>query len=371
MTPKESRQKGKKLHLSRKIGAIFLILFTILVLLVFFCYYWQKVTNREKLASFLPAESTVAFLEFNLSSGRMDAQELLKLAGENVQLAQVIDSANALIPSQDIFHKWYNGKGGLAIISTPNGRDFQPVVFFGRKDDTSTAGWVKSLTLDPKTDAVLDEDYYGQKLISYKSGQSLHMLWTNDYLIVADNQQVLEIIAQTVAEQTASLRSKPDFNQLSGALPEQNLGFLYLNRSKLLEGLTKNDQFLPGRMALFKLYFPFLNMLSSEAITFRLQNEQGDNPFLEMQHLSLYNDTKKGGTAGIFPFSDVDYFYSGRLEKLLPGGSIVHAGGANLLDQRNKMQAYFKESAGINDLLFSGLVSSYRTLLALPQRKPI
>lgn len=369
MATREPHSKGKKLHLSRKIGAIFLILFTLLVLLIFCCYYWQKITNREKLAAFLPADSTVAFLEFNLSGSRPDAQELLQLVENNPLINQFIDSTTALVPNQDVFQKWYNGKGGLAILTIANQQSFQPVIFLGRKDDAYTADWIKSLMLDPNSDAVLDENYYGQKLISYKSGQSLHLLWTNDYLAIADNQQVLESIAQTAAHQQDSLRSQPDYNQLSAALPEQNLGFMYLNRSKLLEVLTKNDQFLSGRLSLFKLYFPFLNMLSTEAVTFRLESPQGQNPFLEMQHLSLYNKEKGNGAGGPFPFTEVDYFYSGQLEKLLPQGAIVQAGGVNLLDQRNKMQAYFQDSSGLNDLLFSGLLSSFQNLLSSSREK--
>lgn len=367
MTTRETAPKGKKRRTGRRIGALLALLLALLILMVYFCFYWQKLNNREKLASFLPAERTIGFLEYNLGPGREDTQKMYELAGQNPLFAKQISEIKTLIPAGELFYQWYSGKGGLAVLTTPNGQGYTPVLFLGRRDDAALKAWIDDLRLDSRIDTLRDEQYLGQTLISFQNGQIFNLLWTRDYLVVADNREALEQIAGTVAGKQPALRGQPDYNQLSSALPEQNIGFVYLNRSRLLAMLSKNSEFLSGRLAMFQLYFPFLNMFASEAASIRLENGDGRPVHLEIKHLSLFNRIyRNDARAGQFPFDEVDYSYSGRLERYLPANVVFRAGGANLLDQRNKMQVYFQDSSGLNDLIFAGTLKELEDALSSP-----
>jgi hypothetical protein len=365
MTTRETSPKGKKGQTGLKIGVLLTLLLTLLVLMVYFCFYWQKLNNREKLASFLPAERTIAFLEYNLSPGRADSQKLLELAGQNELLAGQLAELESMVPSAALFRQWYSGKGGLGLLASADGHNYTPVLFLGRRDDAALQAWIEGLKLDPHLDSVREDQYLGQKLISFENGQLFYLLWTQDFLIVADDRETLELIARTVSGREPSLRSQPDYNQLSSALPEQNIGFLYLNRSRALEMFSKNTRFLSNRLSVFQLYFPFLNIFSSEAASIRLENGDGRPAYLEIKHLALYNrNYTPGSQLGEFPFHEVEYGYSGRLESYLPDNLILMAGGANLLDQRNKLQAYFQNSGGLNQLLFAGAMQKVEDILS-------
>ncbi len=362
MTSKKKRPSKPQSQVSKRLAGVFIVVIALLVIVVFGKYYFEKTVNREKLAGYLPADRTVAILEFNLSSEREDAQELLQLALKNPVISQSTEILESIIPNKSDFNKWYSNRGGIAVLSSANEQDFKPVVFLGKSNQDSAADWISSLALKPENDLIMDEQFYGQKLISYQSGQNIQILWTDDFLIFSEQREPLEAIAQTLAGNKNSLRTMPVYNQIASALPEQNLGFIYLNRSKLLEVLNKNQEFLAGRLAIFKLYFPFLNIFSEEGMAIQLKHDAKQNPILTAEHLSLFN----AANANQPLTKDIEYFYDGKLEKILPGDISFYAGGSNLLDQKNRLQSYLQSSAGANGIIFEGLINALEDNLSNP-----
>ncbi len=360
MSKTEGSNKAKNKHIFSRLGGLAIMLGVAVILVIFGYFYLQKVTQREKMAGFLPADRTVAMIEFNLENNREDVRTLQGALQQNAYIKMASASLSSLVPNPQQFEKWYSGRGGLAVISTPNGQDFSTALFLAVSDAGQVGEWLNSMLLDPKADAVLDEDYFGQKLISFKRGQTVQILWAKDYLIFSEDRELLENVAQTVAGRQLALRSLPVYNQIFSALPEQNIGFIYLDRSKLLSVLSKNDRFLSGRMAVFKLYFPFLNLLGSEGIAVRLERDDQNNPVLLAKHLSMFNQSVLPDQA----LFETSYFYSGKLEKLLPGEHLLLAGGVNLLDQKNKLYSYLNNGSSINDLLMGGMESSLSDALS-------
>jgi hypothetical protein len=329
------------------------------VIIIFGYFYISKVDQREKLAAFLPADRTVGLLEYNLDQNRQDAREFQKLALQNPVLKNISDWLNFLVPSPELFQKWYSGRGGVAVLTSPNGQDLRGVLFLGISDPGQVEQWFNALLLDKTYDAYLDEDYFGQKMIGFRKSQSVQILWTKNYLAFSDDREILEQLAQTVAGKQLSLAALPAYHQIYSALPEQNLGFLYLDRSRLLQVLGKSDRFLTGRLALFKLYFPFLNLMDREGMALRLEHDQQGQPVATIRHLALFNRS-------LLPdqnLFETSYFYDSHLEKLLPASTLLLAGGDNLLDQKNKLQSYMSGSSTINDLLMGGVESSLGDLL--------
>jgi hypothetical protein len=365
MTKQTNQSHKKNRQISQRFTGLLIIFGALTVLAVFGLFYWQKISSREKLAMMLPADQTVAFLEFNLDPTAAETQELQKLLAQNPDLQANYDNLLSLIPHQQLFWAWFNGRGGLAVLSNQQGQGLETVIFLQKSSQEKTLDWINELVLDPQNDAILDEDYYGQKLLSFRSGQTYNLMLTSEYLIIAENRDNLKLIAETIGGHQKRLRQLPIYNQLISALPDQNIFFLYLNRDKVLQVLSHNSQFLSGRIAFFKLYFPFLQLFSVEALAVKLEHNAEQKPVLVGQHLSLFNQSK---LADLDLFA-TDYFYDGQLEHLLPEGTFFSAGGANLLDQKNKLQAYFKNNSTIYDLLFTGVISNLQDGLESPGTK--
>ena len=365
MTKNTSHHHPLKIKINQRLSGLLAIVGVGLVLTIFSIFYWQKITAGEKLAKLLPADRTLAFLEFNLDPSRTETVELQKLLAQNPLVQGQFNYLMSLAPHGDLFWQWFSGRGGVAILSNAQGQALENVLFLQKTNQEKTLNWINELVLDPKNDVVLDEDYYGQKLLSFRSGQTYNLMLTSDYLVLAENRDNLKLIAETIAGKHSRLRELPAYNQLISALPDQNVFFLYLNRDKILSVLGRDSQFLAGRLAQFKLYFPFLQLFSTEAIAVKLERNDQNQPILAAKHLSLFNQSK-------FPSPNLfatDYSYQGNLEYLLPEGAFFQAGGVNLLDQKNKLQAYFKNNSTVYDLLFSGVISSLRDTLQSPGKK--
>lgn len=365
MTKNTSHLPLQKIKINQRLTGLLALVGVLLVLAIFSIFYWQKITAGEKLAKLLPADRTLAFLEFNLDPSRSETAELQKLLAQNPVVQAQFNYLISLAPHGDLFWQWFNGRGGVALLSNIQGQRIENVLFLQKTNQEKTLNWINELVLDPKNDVVLDEDYYGQKLISFRSGQTYNLMLTSDYLVLAENRDNLKLIAETIAGNHPRLREIPAYNQLISALPDQNILFLYLDRDKILSVLGRDNQFLAGRLANLKLYFPFLQLFSIEAIAIKLDHNQENKPVLSAKHLALFNQSK-------FPSPNLfatDYSYQGKLEYLLPEGAFFQAGGVNLLDQKNKLQAYFKNNSTVYDLLFSGAISGLRDTLQSPGKK--
>jgi|GEM_PF-4542970 len=365
MTKNTSHHHPLKVKINQRLGGLLAIVGVGLVLTIFSIFYWQKITAGEKLAKLLPADRTLAFLEFNLDPSRTETVELQKLLAQNPLVQGQFNYLMSLAPHGDLFWQWFSGRGGVAILSNAQGQALENVLFLQKTNQEKTLNWINELVLDPKNDVVLDEDYYGQKLLSFRSGQTYNLMLTSDYLVLAENRDNLKLIAETISGNHLRLHQVPSYNQLISALPDQNILFLYLDRDKILSILSHNSQFLSGRLAQLKLYFPFLQLFSTEAIAMKLEYNDQNKPILVAKHLSLFNQSK-------FPSPNLfatDYSYQGNLEYLLPEGAFFKAGGVNLLDQKNKLQAYFHNNSTVYDLLFSGVISGLRDNLQSPGKK--
>lgn len=357
-----SHHHPKNRQLGRRFYGLMIIFAALAVLIIFAVFFNQKVSQREKLAASLPSDHTVAFLEYNFDPSRSDTKELQNLAAQNTLAQGALDFFNAVIPSPEQFYQWYGNRGGLALLQNQNGHGMSIALFLQVTNRDQAIAWLNQLVLDPKNDALIDEDYLGQKLISFRSGQTYNILLTGDFLIISENIDNLKMIADTVYGNRPALRNRSDYNKLISALPDQNPFFLFLDRGKLLDELGRSELFLAGHLSSYKLYFPFLNLVSTEGIAVNLTHTSDQKPQLTAQHLALFNPA----TLPTPDFFATDYSYDGNLEKFLPPGTFLTAGGVNLLDQKNKLSAYFKNRSSIYELLFSGMLSQLKDTVQNP-----
>lgn len=319
-------------------------------------FFTHKIQNRVELPKYLPEKETIGFIEFNLNQNTQDKTALKTLISQNLYTSSFVENILSMIPDINSFNNWFAQKGGLAFLNNSEKHQLNFLLFLKYNNKDLVLNWLNNLRLDSDTDLLLSEDYLGQKLYSFKSGLTYQILLTNNYLVVSDDLSQLKLIARTAENKEQSLWKNKDFSDILSAINDQDLAFIYVNRLKLLDNLSKNNLFLAQKLDLFKLYLPFLSIYSADSYSVQFQRE---NNKLIIESLSKFNIDN-------FPTKDLfatDYFYQGILEKYLPENTLAQFGGINLLDQKNKLQAYFSNKSTVYDLFFAGVLNNLKSFL--------
>lgn len=319
------------------------------ILLVAGQFLWEKFQNREEIARLLPLDQTVGFLELNYDSSNPANQQLLSKFSSQLEIAK------SFIPSVDLAEKMWTGKAGIAFLQSVNGQQLSPVILVKFNDYTKVQDWLVSMQIDSKQDPIVEDQLYGQKLISFKKGQQFNLLISGNFLVFAEQKQTLAEIAKTASGNSVNLYQSPKYNQIYSALPQQNLAFIYLDSTKLWQSLNKLPNFLDKRLAEFQLFYPFLKLFSSEALAINAEIENQKLILLAKQ-LSSFEKNELPAP----DFFQTDYFYKGNLDKFLSENSLFNFRGVNLLDQKNKLEAYFQSKSELENLLFSGSLEQLR-----------
>ncbi len=355
--------KKKSFNWRHRAAGVGIILIALIVIGVFGAFLWQKVFFREQIARFLPYDHTIGFVEFNFDPSRPDAATLHDLVSKNAYLKDI--GWAGLIPLNDLFWKWYGGRGGVALISSSNGQSISPVLLLKVQDEENLRTWLKSMQINPNLEQLIEQDYYGQKLISLHSGPTLSGLLSDGYFAIAENQELLKAVAEAKAGHTVALAGHPDYGQVYSALPQQNLAFAYFNLAQTLETLSHTPAYLSRNLSNFQLYFPFLHLFKSYGIALYLDQDEQKQPVLIAKELILFGD-KPISAPNLF---QINYSFDGSLISILPsaqewgGYQLASFGGANLLDQKNQLQTFLQNRNYIYDLLFSGALSQIRDTL--------
>ncbi len=319
-------------------------------------FFTHKIQNRVELPKYLPEKDTIGFIEFNLNQNIQDQTALKTLISQNFYTSTFLQNILSLIPDIDSFNNWFAQKGGLAFLNNNTKHQLNFALFLKYNNKDLVLNWLDNLRLDSDTDLLLSEDYLGQKLYSFKKGLAYQILLTKNYLVISDDLNQLKLIARTIENQEKSLWKNKDFSDILSAMNDQDLAFIYVNRLKLLDNLSKNNLFLAQKLDLFKLYLPFLSIYSADSYSVQFQRQ---NNKLIIESLSKFNIDN-------FPTKDffaTDYFYQGILEKYLPENTLAQFGGINLLDQKNKLQAYFSNKSTVYDLFFTGVLNNLKSFL--------
>lgn len=355
--------KKKNFNWRHRAAGIGIVLIALIVIGVFGTFLWQKVFFREQIARFLPYDHTIGFLEFNFDPSRPEAETLHDLIAKNPLLKD--QKFSDLIPQGDLFWKWYGGRGGVALISSSNGQSISPVLFLKVQDEANLRTWLKSMQINPNLEQLVEQDYYGQKLISLHSGPTFNGLLSDGYFAIAENQELLKAVAEAKAGHTVALAGHPEYGQVYSALPQQNLAFAYFNLAQTLETLSHTPAYLSRNLSNFQLYFPFLHLFKSYGIALYLDQDEQKQPLLIAKELILFGD-KPVSAPNLF---QINYSFDGSLLGLMPsaqewgGYQLASFGGANLLDQKNQLQTFLQNRSYIYDLLFSGALSQMRDTL--------
>ena len=355
--------KKKSFNWRHRAAGLGIVLIALIVIGVFGTFLWQKVFFREQIARFLPYDHTIGFVEFNFDPSRPEADTLSQLASKNPLFKDF--KPLALIPQNELFWKWYGGRGGLALISSSNGQSISPVLFLKVQDEANLRTWLKSMQINPNLEQLIEQDYYGQKLISLHSGPTFNGLLSDGYFAIAESQELLKAVAEAKAGHTVALAGHPEYGQVYSALPQQNLAFAYFNLAQTLETLSHTPAYLSRNLSNFQLYFPFLHLFKSYGIALYLDQDEQKQPLLIAKELILFGD-KPVSSPNLF---QVNYSFDGSLLGFLPsaqewgGYQLASFGGANLLDQKNQLQTFLQNRSYIYDLLFSGALSQMRDTL--------
>lgn len=353
--------------IKKRFYGVLILLGVLGVSAIFILLYWQKITNSGRLASFLPEQRTLGFVEFNLDPSHRETAQLSEWLGQNQTLNNHFQQLQQYIPHSDLFHQWWSGRGGLAVLSDSYGQRPELLIFLQQKDHGKVLEWINELVLDPGNDSLLEETYQGQKLLSFRSGQVYHLMLSGDWLILTENRDNLKLIAETLTGQHQSLHKSADYLKLASALPDQNIGWLYLNRNQTLNLLSHSSALATGDKAFFQLLLPMFRLFNSEAVSIQLTDNVGGAKQLEFKHLALFNRDKLS-PPNLF---NIDYFYHGYLDSLLPAGTGFHWGGVNMPDQANKLRAAMSGQSALDKVMQAGIRQAFQDFLTIPGGEPV
>jgi hypothetical protein len=311
----------------------------------------QKIENREIIAKFLPAEQSIGLIEINFDPDKPANQLLIS------RYAPELESLKSILPSSEYLQKMWGGKAAFALLKNQNGQSVIPVFFLKFNDYSRFQDWLISLQIDGQSDNLIEDNFYGQKVLSFRKGQQFNLLITGNYLVIAEQKSTLELIAKTTAGLTDSLYQTSQYNQVYSSLPQQNLLFAYLDSDKLLQVANKSPGFLEQRLSQFQLFYPFLKMFSAESIAVNAELKEQKLQIVAQQ-LSSFNQAELPSA----DFFQTEYFYAGKLDQFLPDSpqTVFSFRGVNLLDQKNKLEAYFRDKSDLEKLVFSGSLEKIR-----------
>jgi hypothetical protein len=312
----------------RQKGLIFLAIFLVLSLVSVF-FLWQKIFYREEIAGILPADSTLAFAEFDVDPNSPQVQQFNQIFQSNpfLSTAGINQYSHNLVPDLDQIQTWFGGRFGVALLSLNDHGNPAMVILAKVKDRQKATEYINNS----------------------QQSQNFRLLDSPGYLLMSDRPEVFNLISQTLQNQSQTLQKHPRYNQIYSALPQQNLAFIYFDSSKIFASLAENPNFLDKKLSLFQKYLPFLSLFSADGISLYAEQQTG-KPALVAQQLSLFDQSKLPSPE----FFRTSYRLNGNLLDLLPDQSDFKLASSHLQDQKNKLQQIFSDRSTVQELLFSG-----------------
>ncbi|MEX0272693.1 DUF3352 domain-containing protein [Leptolyngbyaceae cyanobacterium UHCC 1019] len=208
---------------------------------------WDYKPAPGKVIAQLPADTLALISGANLSHYWNQATQQAKAYPEGAQAIaqarQAFQSANFDL-DKDIFG-WMDGEFGMALIPSDRGIlsqvGFGGVMVFNTRDRKAAENALSKLDNLAKGNAVLvqQRDVQGKKITEWNSpiGAVLGHGWLDDNSVfVAFGEPLIETMA---TKPTLNLDASDTFKGVTGSLPKQNLGYVYVDMDKTLTVMNR------------------------------------------------------------------------------------------------------------------------------------
>jgi len=319
-------------------------------------FLYTRLFRPESIAHFLPADSTVGFVEVNIDGDSDQAKKFSKLFEKYpvYQASNLVKLANLVFPVdyKNDLEPWIGRKIGIVAmkeLQDPN--VLKPALFVENHSSEKTMNFLKSRVLANSGDELLTEMHNGYSVYHYKLSQNYYFAFINNYLVLAADNNLMTQILDAQSGQGTKLQDDTVFQKISNNLPQTCIMFGYGNMQKLFETLQNNPLFQGQKMHDFVAMQPFMKIFSAEGfsavvndtnLTFQVF-EAIDRTQLQGQSYLTYNDK-----------------YEGKLLNLASENSILFAGGHDLNKELSRIGEIFKSGTSVSSTLFNGILEAQK-----------
>ena len=350
---KESRlTDGQKQRLK---GAVMIIIG--IVLLAFAgTFVIIKLLRPQSIAQYLPANSTFGFAEVNIDGNSDQDKKLFKIFEKYpvYQSGNIIKLVELLLPVdyQKDLQPWVGRKAGIVLMKQSQDDDnVKMVLMVENRDQNKTLEFLKGRVLVNGNDQLVSEQYNGETLYRYQSGQSYNFTFINNYLVAAGNADLLKELVDAQGQNITKLRDDPNYMKVANNLPPGGLVFAYIDSNKLLKTILKNPVFQSQNAKDIIAMQPFLSVFSAMGISAVATDNN-----LSIQTFDVIDRSQLNG-ATYLTYSDK---YQGKLLDLAEENPILFAGGHDLTKEIKRIGEIFNGATDTENLIFQGLLEAQK-----------
>lgn len=355
--PKEKKARKPLLTETRKQklkGAVMVLVGIFMIGFVSYFLY-TRLFRPQSIATFLPADSTVAFVEVNID-GESDQVKKFNRLFEKYPVyhpSNLVQLANLVFPvdySKDL-EPWLGRKIGLVLMKQSGEEDGVKIVLFvEQKSYEKTMNFLKGRALANAGDELMAEDYNNYTIYHYKLGQSYYFTFINNFLVLTGNDVLAK---QLIDTQTGGNKLKDDqlFQKVNNNLPPVGLMSGYVNSQKLFETMLKNPLFQSQKAKDLLSLQPFMRIFAAGG--FMLVAEDNN---LTAQVFEAIDRSQLQGEA----YLTYNEKYEGKLLELAGENSILFAGGHDLFKELNRIGEIFRAGTDIDKTIFQGILEAQK-----------
>ncbi len=360
MSKKRSKTK-KTLHereiFKRKFAGLIIGLIGIFLLLFVVFYSVSRFLRPADLASLLPEDSTIALAQFNIDPKHEQVQRFYNSLNQYEvfhpnSIRNLINEKFDLNYEEQAEH-WINRQAGFALMEKNQQEgEFEVVFFVETKDKNETKNFLESRGLASKDDYLITDEYNGSEIYRYALSQTFNFAFINNYLVLADNEDVIKSIVDASNNSDKRLEANDKYQKVRQNLPISCITFAYADIDKFINFLKQNERFMSDKGRQLLAFEPFLNIYEAFGITGIVEDKS-----MAVQTFTLLNSEYLNNRELI----NFDKKFRANSLELLPRNVKFYAGGLNLKQQFQRYSEVFGMGGEVSYLIFEGALNALKT----------
>lgn len=333
-------------------------------LLVFIIFYTiSRVFRPQDLATMLPKDSTVAVIQVSVNPNHEQVQrfyeELNKYDLYHPNTVKVLLNEVLEADFDKDIYPWLNRQVGVALIEKSEEKGQVDVLLFIEiKDKGKTLEFLESRGLQSQEDYLLTNNYEGVKIYRYALSQTYNFMFINSYLVIANNETVLQSVIDTNKQHKNQLISNPLYQKVSQNLPINTLVFSYVDMGKLIDVLKENEGFMSEKGRELLAFEPFLKLY--KAFGMAAVMESGN---LAVQTFTSLDENYLAGK----DFINFDTKFRANLLDYVSEDVVFYVGGLDLQKQIHRYADIMSAGGEVSYLIFEGMLQAQKSKYLGPE----
>jgi len=326
-------------------------------LLVFIVFYViSRVFRPQDLATMLPKDNVVALMQVNTNPNHEQVQRFYERLGKydmyHLDTVKLFINETLGTDFDKAIAPWVGRQIGIALLDKSENKGQSDVLLFVEiKNKSEAMDFLASRGLKSNEDYLLNDDYEGVKIYRYALSQTYNFMFLNSYLVIANNQAVLQSVIDADKQHGGQLISNEHYKKISQNLPINTLVFSYVDVEKLLTLLKNNEGFMSEKGRELFAFEPFLRVYSSFGMTGLMENGN-----LAVQTFTSLNEDYVSGKN----FINFDTKFRADLLDYVSDNLVFYSGGLDLQKQIYRYEDIMNAGGEVSYLIFEGMLESFK-----------